>query len=69
MLVFRINVVAFCETQQLLRGLLVNFILNAGKVHGDIAAIGKAQGLDNVDEVKLRLIVGGNSLPALHHRQ
>ena len=36
---------------ELLRGLLVNLILYSREVHGNVTAIGKAQGLDDVDDM------------------
>jgi hypothetical protein len=48
------------ELLKLLLCLLMDFVLNAGKVHGDIAAVGEAQGLDHVNDMQLRVIVTGD---------
>ena len=57
MLVLFIDVVGFCKTLQLLGCLLMDFILDSGKIHGDITAVSKAEGLYNVDEMQFCAVV------------
>jgi hypothetical protein len=60
MLVLFIDVVGFCKTLQLLGCLLMDFILDSGKIHGDITAVSKAEGLYNVDEMQFCAVVAGD---------
>ena len=49
--VFGVKAMACREFFQLLHGLLMNLVLNARKIHGDVPTIGEAEGLDNVDDM------------------
>ena len=55
-----VDPVALGETIQLLGGLLVDFVLDAGKIHRDIAAVSKAEGLYNMNDMQLRRRAAGN---------
>ena len=67
--VFRVDAVGRAEALQLLAGLLVNLVLDTGEVHGNVAAVGKAQGFDDVDQVQLGGGAAGDSASPLEdHR-
>ena len=61
-----VDAAVFGEAFQLLAGLLVNFILDAGKIHRDVAAVGEAEGLYHMNDVQLRRGTAGNSAGSLH---
>jgi hypothetical protein len=59
MLVLLIDTVGLGELLELLGGLLMDLVLDSGKVHGDIAAVSETQWLDYMDQVQRGAVVGG----------
>ena len=62
-----IHAVVLGKTLQLLTGLLVYFVLDSGEVHGDVATIGEAERLDDVNDMQLGAGVISNSAGSLHN--
>ena len=51
MLMLRINIVCFRQSQHLLASLLVYLFLYSREIHRNITAIGKAEWLDNMNQM------------------
>ena len=66
-LVLRIYIVLLGKTSHLLCGLLLNLFLYAGEIHRDIAAIGEAQWLDDMDKMQFRTICISKNSRSLHY--